>query len=168
MGASGRRDDELSGDDRRRWALRPVLGLMGVVLVAVAPSGDAAGGAATPTGSEPMRVTFAMPATGLGFFPGLAKPVLIDAAQLAEPDARQLESLVAAARVLDRPPVAEAAPAAPGADRRQYTITVEQEGRRHVLQLADPIEDPDLQRLVRFLEAQAAALRAKPRPPGSP
>ena len=115
-----------------------------------------------------MRVTFAMPATGLGFFPGLAKPVLIDAAQLAEPDARQLESLVAAARVLDRPPVAEAAPAAPGADRRQYTITVEQEGRRHVLQLADPIEDPDLQRLVRFLEAQAAALRAKPRPPGSP
>ena len=110
-----------------------------------------------------MRVTFAMPSTGLGFFPGLAKPVIIDAARLAEPDAHELEALVAAARVFERPPATP--PSATSADLRHYTITVEQGDRRRELQLSDPIDDPDLQRLVRFLEAQAAALRARPRPP---
>ena len=111
-----------------------------------------------------MRVTFAMPSTGLGFFPGLAKPVVIDSARLPEPDAQQLEAVVAAARVFERPPP----PAATGGDRRLYTITIEQGDQRRELQLSEPIDDPELQRLVRFLEAQASALRSKPRPPASP
>lgn len=113
-----------------------------------------------------MRVTFATPSTGLGFFPGLAKPVVIDTAKLAEPDAHELEALVAAARVFERPAAVPAAPT--GADRRHYTITVDQGDRRRELQLSDPIEDPDLQRLVRFLEAQASAQRARPAPSGDP
>ncbi len=113
-----------------------------------------------------MRVTFAMPSTGLGFFPGLAKPVVIDEASLAQPDAHELEALVAAARVFERP--AATPPAPTGADLRHYTITVEQGDRRRELQLTDPIVDPDLQRLVRFLEAQAATRRARPAPPERP
>ena len=109
-----------------------------------------------------MRVTFAMPSTGLGYFPGLAKPVLIDSARLAELVAQQLEALVAAARVFKRPPPTVTT----GGDRRQYTITVEQGDQRRELQLSEPIDDPELQRLVRFLEAQATALRGKPRPAG--
>lgn len=111
-----------------------------------------------------MRVIFAMPSTGLGFFPGLAKPVLIDSARLTEPDARQLEALVIAARVFER----STPPAATGADRRQYTITIEQGNQHCELRLSDPIDDPELLHLVRFLEAQASALRGKPRPPASP
>jgi hypothetical protein len=138
-------------------------GIVAALAILIAPGGSAVGHAATPTGTEPMRVIFAMPSTGLGFFPGLAKPVIIDAARLAELDAHELEALVAAARVFERPPVRP--PAVTGADRRHYVITVEQGNRRCELQLIDPIDDPDLQRLVRFLEAQAAALRARPRPP---
>ena len=85
-------------------------------------------------------------------------------ARLPEPDAQQLEAVVAAARVFERPPP----PAATGGDRRLYTITIEQGDQRRELQLSEPIDDPELQRLVRFLEAQASALRSKPRPPASP
>lgn len=111
-----------------------------------------------------MRVIFAMPSTGLGFFPGLARPVIIDTARLAELDAHELEALVAAARVFERPPAS--LPATTGADRRHYAITVEQGNRRCELLLIDPIDDPDLQRLVRFLEAQAAVLRQQRSPGG--
>lgn len=114
-----------------------------------------------------MRVTFAMPSTGIGFFPGLAKPVVIDAARLDEADARELQALVDAAHLFDRPADRGTA-AARGADRRQYAITVEQGGRHCELLIADPVEDPDLQRLVRFLEALAAAQRAQRPGPGTP
>lgn len=106
-----------------------------------------------------MRVTFEMPATGVGFFPGLAKPVVIEASQLDATAARELEGLVAAARFFDRPAMAEA-PAARGADVRQFTVTIEENGRRRTLHVSEPIADPVLQRLVRFLEAQAKVSRA--------
>ncbi len=113
-----------------------------------------------------MRVTFAAPATGLGYFPGLAKPVVIEADELPEAEARELAALVAGTRFFERP----TGPAAPsrGADQRHYTITVEQGTRRHEIHVAEPIEDPELRRLVRFLEAWVKAERAKARNPDNP
>lgn len=113
-----------------------------------------------------MRVTFAAPATGVGYFPGLAKPVVIEAGELPEADARELERLVANARLFDRP-TAAAAPAR-GADQRQFAITIEEGGRRHEVQVGEPIDDPELRRLVRFLEVMAKSARAKARNPGKP
>jgi hypothetical protein len=113
-------------------------------------------------GAEPVRVMFEMPATGIGFFPGLAKPVLIEADRLGEADAQALTALITAARIFEKP-VQEAAPAPRTADARQYAITVEQGGQRRTIQVAEPIDDPDLRRLVHFLEAKVADLRATDR-----
>jgi hypothetical protein len=115
-----------------------------------------------------MRVTFEAPATGVGFFPGLAKPVVIEADQLPEAEARELDALVADARFFDQPARAPAPPTRGAADQRQLTITIEQGGRRHTLHLPEPIDDPGLKRLVRFLEAKAKAIRASARTQKAP
>jgi hypothetical protein len=123
-------------------------------------------------GREPMRVSIELPATGLGYFPGLARPVVIEPGALSEPEARKAAELVAAARFFDRPASAAAESMARGLpDARQYTITIEQGGRRHTLRIAEPIDDPGLRELVRFLEVKAKAVRAKARtgaPPDRP
>jgi hypothetical protein len=56
----------------------------------------------TQAGSESMRVVFAT-SGGVAYFPGLARPVTIDAAQLPEDEARKLADLVAASRFFDQP-----------------------------------------------------------------
>jgi hypothetical protein len=135
-------------------------------IFAIAASGcvSAPGGAANR--EEPMRVTFQTEG-GIAHFPGLSQPVTIETDQMPEQEAAQLRELMGAARLLDRP--GHMGRAAPGAaDQRQYTITVEAEGRRYTVRLADPVEDPDLQRLLRFLQAQAKAQRAKARAGDSP
>ena len=42
-------------------------------------------------------------------------------------------------------------------------LTVEADGRSHTVRLTDPIEDPAMQRLVRFLQEQAKAQRRSAR-----
>jgi hypothetical protein len=107
-----------------------------------------------------MRVIFEAPATGVGYFPGLAKPVVIEADRLAEAEARELAELVAGAGFFDRPAPAGAPPARGAADLRRFVVTVEQGGRCRTLHLGEPIDDPGLRRLVRFLEVKANAVRA--------
>jgi hypothetical protein len=108
-----------------------------------------------------MRVIFQSEG-GVAHFPGLSRPVTIEGDQLPEPAAAELRQLIEAARLFDRP--AQAGSAARGAaDYRQYTITVEADGGRHTVRLAEPIEDPALQRLVRFLQEQAKAQRRSAR-----
>jgi hypothetical protein len=104
-----------------------------------------------------MRVEFQTEG-GITHFPGLSRPVVIESDVLAEEDARELKRLVEAARFFERPTVV-GAPRRGAADYRQYTITVEEEGRQHTIQLADPVEDPALQQLLRFLQTRARALR---------
>jgi len=110
-----------------------------------------------------MRVTFETPATGVGFFPGLAKPVVIEPDQLTQSESREFSELIAATRFFDRPAQVGEAPARGAADHRQYTITIEQDGRRHTLHIAEPIDDPEIRHLVRFLEAKAKDIRGKAR-----
>jgi hypothetical protein len=110
---------------------------------------------------EPMRVTFQTEG-GIAHFPGLSRPVTIETDQMPEREAAELRELMGAARLLDRP--GHMGRAAPGAaDQRQYTITVEAQDRRYTVRLTEPVEDPYLQRLLRFLQNQAKAQRTKSR-----
>jgi hypothetical protein len=95
---------------------------------------------------------------GIAHFPGLSRPVVIDSAGLSAEDDAELRRLVEAARFFERPPTV-GTPSRGAADYRQYTISVEDGGRQHTVKLADPVEDPSLQQLLRFLQAKARALR---------
>jgi hypothetical protein len=99
-----------------------------------------------------MHIEFKMEG-GLAHFPGLSKPVTIDSGRIPAEEATELENLVRAARFFDQPAHSKI-PLPGAADYRRYTITVEADGRRHTVELTDPITDPDLQRLVTFLRAK--------------
>ena len=111
-----------------------------------------------------MRGTFKTEG-GIAHFPGLSKPLTIDSDQLSQEEASELDRLVVAARLFDLPAVVGAPPRG-AADYHQYTITVEASGRRHTVRLIDPVENPDLQRLLDYLRTQAKALRAAARASG--
>jgi hypothetical protein len=99
---------------------------------------------------------------GIAYFPGLSKPVMIDSNELPKEEAAELKRLVDAARFFDLPTVAGAPPRG-AADYHQYTVTVEDSGRRHTVQLTDPIEDPNCQRLLGYLRAKVKVLRTAAR-----
>ena len=104
-----------------------------------------------------MRIEFSMEG-GIAHFPGLSRPVVIDAAELSAVEQAELTRLLEEARFFEQPPHVGTPP--PGAaDYRRYTIAVEDGDRRHTLQLTDPVESPALQQLLRFLQAKARALR---------
>ena len=48
----------------------------------------------------------------------------------------------------------------------QYRITVEAGEKRHTLQLVDPIENPDLQKMVGLLRKRAKEILSAGRKPG--
>ena len=113
-----------------------------------------------------MRITLQTEG-GIAHFPGLSRPVTIETDQLPEQEAAELRELVDAARSSGRP--AQAGKPPPGAaDLRQYTITVESGGRSETLRMTDLGDEPDLKRLLRFLQDKAKALRAKARTGSSP
>jgi hypothetical protein len=132
---------------------------LAIALGAIALNGCVSAPGVAANREEPMRVTFQTEG-GIAHFPGLSQPVTIETDQLPEQEAAELRELMGAARLLDRP--AQMGKAARGAaDYRQYTITVEAQGRRYTVRLTDPIEDPVLQRLLRFLQDKAKAERTK-------
>jgi len=99
-----------------------------------------------------MRIQFQSDG-GFGFFPGLARPLDLDSARLPDDRAAELERLVQGAGFFSLP--AKVGAAAPGsADVRTYTITIEANGRPHTVQAVEPVENPQLQRLVEFLLAE--------------
>jgi len=104
-----------------------------------------------------MRIEFQTEG-GIAHFPGLSRPIVIDSEALATEAASELSRLLEAARFFEQPTVV-GMPRPGAADYRQYTITVEEGGRQHSIQLADPVEEPTLQQLLRFLQTQARALR---------
>ena len=103
-----------------------------------------------------MRVQFQIDG-GIAYFPGLSQPVIIDTAQLSEGDSAELRQLLDAAQFFDLPAAASRRRGA--ADNRQYTITVEDGGRRHTVHLSDPVEGQALQALVNYLSQKASKLR---------
>jgi len=104
-----------------------------------------------------MRVELATRSTGVGYFPGLAKPVVLDDRELPTDQAEQLHRLVAEAGFFLLP--AQIGKPSPGAaDYRTYTVTVEHGTKRHSVSVSDPIESAGLRSLLDFVRA-----RAKPR-----
>jgi len=104
-----------------------------------------------------MRIEFTTQG-GIAHFPGLARPVVIDTDTLTEAEASELARLLEAARFFERP--AGAVPPRRGAaDCRQYTITAEGADRLHTVNVFEPVEDPALQPLLRFLQTKARELR---------
>jgi hypothetical protein len=101
---------------------------------------------------------------GIAHFPGLAKPTVIDAAQLSESEARELAKLLEAAHFFDRG-VQEPAPTQGAADYRTYSITIEKGGQRHTVRTSDMTSDASLKALTSFLRTKERELRSmKARP----
>ena len=83
---------------------------------------------------------------------------MIESNALPEAEASDLGRLLEAARFFERPAVAEP-PRRGAADYRQYTMTVQEGSRRHTVKVIEPVEDPTLQALLRFLQTKARELR---------
>ena len=90
---------------------------------------------------------------GVAYFPGLAKPVVVDSSDLPQAQATQLQQLIASTHFFDLPAASRSLPKG-AADTRRYTITVEEGRRRRTVRLNDPVEDTQLQALIDFLQSQ--------------
>ncbi len=89
---------------------------------------------------------------GLASFPGLSKPIIIDSDALPDQEANKLKQLLDEVHFFDLPPVINA-PSPGAADYRQYTITVDDGSKHHVVQATDPIKDPNFQNLLNYLQS---------------
>jgi hypothetical protein len=105
-----------------------------------------------------MRVQFQTEG-GIAYIPGLQKPITIDVDALPEADASRLRQLVSAVSFFDLP-TRIGSPPRGAADMRQYTITIEDGGRRHTMRVAEPVSDPSLQELIDTLRTQARRQRS--------
>jgi hypothetical protein len=99
---------------------------------------------------------------GIADFPGLGKPIVIDCDKLPEAETRRLEELLGAVSFFSLPSEANR-PARGAADYQHYTITVEDGERQHTVQLVDPVQDPDLQKLIAYLRQKTKEIRAAQR-----
>ena len=102
-----------------------------------------------------MRIQFKMEG-GIAYFPGLSKPITIDSDQLPKQESDELKRLVDATHFFALPAVM-GSPSPGAADYRQYTITIQDEGKQHTVHLTDLIEDPNLQALLAYLRARRSA-----------
>ena len=99
-----------------------------------------------------MRIQYKMEG-GIAYFPGLSKPIMINSDELPRQESDELKRLVNATSFFDLPAVIGSPP--PGAaDYRQYTITIEDNGKQHTVRLTDPVVDPNLQALLTFLKTR--------------
>jgi len=87
---------------------------------------------------------------GFATFPGLAKPIVLDAAELSADDNMELEKLAAAARDENLP--YQSSRAAPVPDGRRYRISIRHENASYVLEAADPMVPPAFGALMDFVK----------------
>jgi hypothetical protein len=102
-----------------------------------------------------MRIQFKMEG-GIAYFPGLSKPITIDSDTLPKQESDELKRLVNATHFFALPAVM-GSPSPGAADYRQYTITIQDEGKQHTVHVTDLIEDPNLQALLAYLRARRSA-----------
>lgn len=101
-----------------------------------------------------MRIEFVR----TGGFAGMRTATAVNTDTLPPDEARALRESVDAARFFDLPAVI--ASPTPGADRFQYKITVEAEGRQHTVELGEAAVPEALQSLIQRLTALARAARS--------
>jgi Emfourin len=90
---------------------------------------------------------------GFVYLPARSEPVTIDTDELPQEEAKELERLIEAASFFEFPETSS--PPRGAADYLRYTISVTTPERSHTVHLTDPIEDPQVQALVEYLEAKA-------------
>lgn len=105
-----------------------------------------------------MRIEFAQ-AGGIGYFPGLNKPVTVEVDQLDKEEAEELKRLVEASRFFNLP-TAVGVPAKGAADYQYYSLTVEDGGRRHTVRVLVPVENPVLYELIQAVQKHVKTARA--------
>lgn len=100
--------------------------------------------------SDCMKVTF-KPEGGFGYFPGLNKPLEISCDKLPEPEAHHLQELLNEACFFDLPSQCVGPESSRGADRKHYTIEVEDKGQAHSVAFSDTDANAALHNLVSYL-----------------
>ncbi len=88
---------------------------------------------------------------GLAYFPGLARPVMLDGARLSAADQAELARLCRAALADPGPESAARAEALP--DARRYRLAIDIDGETHALAAADPVAQPAVAALIDFVGA---------------
>jgi hypothetical protein len=107
-----------------------------------------------------MRITFQR-SGGVGYFPGLNRPVTLDCDQMPAEHRAELEHLIGAARFFSLP--AEVGKPPPGArDMREYTVTIEDGARKHTVRFSENYDNPEIAALVERLRHHAEASRTPP------
>ena len=96
-----------------------------------------------------LRVTLRIDG-GFAYMPGLARPIALDAAQLGDEHAAQLQRLCEAACAVAQKRKASRAAAVP--DGRRYRLTVELGDSRREVTAADPVDAPVIAELIAFVE----------------
>jgi hypothetical protein len=95
---------------------------------------------------------------GIGYFPGLQKPTLIDAERLDAGQRDALRKLVDAAHFFDLPDTV-GVPAKGAADYQHHVLTIDDGGHRHTVKILVPCEDAAVRDLVQAVQAHAKAAR---------
>jgi Emfourin len=88
---------------------------------------------------------------GMAFIPGLSQEATLASANLSQQEIDKLQKLIDQSRFFELPAEFSTAPAG-AADFRQYTVTIEEEGRRHTIQFTDLLDNPALKELFAYLE----------------
>jgi|SRR5579859_4992989 len=96
-----------------------------------------------------MRIEF----TRSGGYTGIRLNRTFDTVQLPEEEAHQLDQLVDAANFFNLPEGLQSG----GADKLQYKISIERDGKTHTVQADERAAPPSLAGLIKKLEAAARA-----------
>jgi hypothetical protein len=96
-----------------------------------------------------MRIEF----TRSGGFAGMRLSRTFDTGQLPEEEAHQLDQLVDAANFFSLPETLQSG----GADKFQYKISIERDGKAHTVQADERAAPPPLASLIKKLEVAARA-----------
>src|SRR5262249_15810735 len=97
---------------------------------------------------------------GVGYFPGLSKPVTIEVDSLELGEAEELKRLLECAHFFQLAANGGTPPPPGAADYQHYTITIEEGARSHSVRVSFPVKDEVLQNLVSAVQKQVKAARA--------
>ena len=96
-----------------------------------------------------LRVTLRIDG-GFAYMPGLGRPIALNAAQLGDEHAAQLQRLCESACAVA--PKRKAGRAAAVPDGRRYRLTVDLGDSRREVTAADPVDAPAIAELIAFVE----------------
>jgi hypothetical protein len=91
---------------------------------------------------------------GFAYIPGLAKPIVLDGAQLLGSDLVKLRRLCHEALAAPNREAKTQPAVLP--DARRYRLTLEMDGERHELIAADPVIPPAAAELIDFVRARGS------------